>query len=60
MWIRHVIYIKETELHTSFEGFKKLIIIEFKGSIDKHVNKMVHNTNTYKYKDPLYYSAFFF
>lgn len=39
---------KEIEPHTSFEGFKRLIIIEFKGSIDNHISRRVHNTNAYK------------
>jgi len=29
-----------------------LCFIEFKGSVDKMLSRMVHNTNSYKYKGP--------
>lgn len=34
------------------DGFIKLCFIEFKGSVDKWLNKWAYNTNTYKYKGP--------
>lgn len=39
------------------EGFVKLCFIEFKDSIDKHVNRRVNNTNAYKYDGPPDYFA---
>lgn len=36
----------------SSKGFIKLCFIEFKGSVDKWLNKWAYNTNTYKYKGP--------